>query len=375
MSKGHSFLPPSGAETWSVCALWPTMNATFPQDDSPETLEGTAAHWVWQKMLDGEPVGVGDVAPNGVIVTGEMIEGGELYVSIMPKVKRELLVVETPVSIYDVHPECYGTPDSWYFDLKTYVLDLFDYKFGHRFVDEYENLQCLLYVEGIFNRLALQLKVGQGELDQKVTVRITIVQPRCYYKGDPVRTWELKGSNIRGYINKLKMAAERAYSPNPVATTNEGCRDCPGRHACDALQKGAYSDLQYSSGSSPVELPLSAAALELKMLENGLARLQSRVEGMREFVAAKLSEGGYSPYYTMIQTYGNRKWKKPDDEILILGNMLGVDLSKKSVMTPTQALKLSIDEAVIMSYSYIPTGSPKLSLNDPKDAAKIFKKE
>lgn len=375
MSSGHSFLPPSGAATWSVCALWPTMNSTFPQDDTPEYLEGTAAHWVWQKILDNEKVGVGDVAPNGIIVTSEMMEGAELYASIMPNVKRELLVVETPVSIYDVHPECYGTPDSWYFDIKTRTLDLFDYKFEHRFVDEYENLQCLLYVEGILNRLALQLKIGQGELDQRITVRITIVQPRCYYKGEPVRTWTLKGSDIRGYINKLKLAAELAHAPNPVATTNEGCRDCPGRHACDALQKGAYSDLQYSSRSSPIELPLIAAALELKMMENGLARLQSRVEGMREFVLARLAAGEYSPYYSLKQTFGNRKWSKPDDEVLILGTLLGVDLSKKSVITPSQALNLSIDEAVIRAYSYVPMGLPKLTTNKPNDASKIFNKE
>ena len=373
MSKGHSYLAPSGAKAWSVCAMWPSMNEAYPQDDIPESIEGTAAHWVWGKLLDSEPVDVGDVAPNGHIVTQEMMEGARLYVSVLPKVKRELLVVETPVSISSVHPDCYGTPDTWYFDNTAKTLHIFDYKFGHRFVDEYENLQCIMYAEGIMNRLALQHGVGPGAFDQFVTVCITIVQPRCYYKGEPVRTWEFNGAKVRGYINQLRSAAERAHAPDPIATTNEeACRYCPGRHACPALQLGAYSDLQFSTQSSPVELPLSAAALELKMMENGLARLQARVEGMREFVVSRLAQGEYSPYYRLKDSYGRRTWNKPDDEVIALGELFGKDLSKRTVITPSQAIKNGIDETVISAYSYIHKGEPNLAENDPNDAAKIF---
>jgi len=71
-------------------------------------------------------------------------------------------------------------------------------------------------------------------------------------------------------------------------------------------------------------------------------------------------------------SYGARKWNKPDEEVLALGEIFGKDLSKKSVVTPTQALKLNIDESVIMAYSYIPKGDAKLVENNPNDAAKIF---
>lgn len=372
----HSFLPPSGAKAWSVCAMWPSMNEAYPQDDSPESIEGTAAHWVWEQMLGRLPVKVGDVAPNGYIVTQEMVEGAELYLSVLPDVGYEFLVVETPVAIPSVHPNCYGTPDTWYYHQASKTIYLYDYKFGHRYVDEYENLQCIMYAEGIINRLALMYKVEPGVLDQQINVVITIVQPRCYYKGEPVRSWELRGSDVRGYINKLAAAAERAMSPDPVATTNEeACRNCPGRHACPALQLGAYSDLQYSTQSSPVELPLAAASLELKMMENGLARLQARVEGMREFVASQVAKGGYSAYYRLQDSYGHRTWNKPHEEVLAIGELFEKDLSKRSVVTPTQALKIGIDESVIMAYSYIPKGEPKLVVNDPNDAAKIFNKE
>ena len=75
----HSFLPPSGAAAWSRCAQWPSMNAAYPQDDTPESLEGTAAHWVLANMLDERcsTPKEGELAPNGIMVTGEMLDGAE----------------------------------------------------------------------------------------------------------------------------------------------------------------------------------------------------------------------------------------------------------------------------------------------------------
>jgi len=76
----HAFLPPSGAAAWQHCALWPTMNQRYPQDDTPQTLEGDAAHWVSSEFLYGRRAIVeGSKAPNGEIVTGEMLDGAELY--------------------------------------------------------------------------------------------------------------------------------------------------------------------------------------------------------------------------------------------------------------------------------------------------------
>src|SRR5437868_4163827 len=76
----HSILPPSGAGTWRHCAMWVAMNQIYPQPDTPESLEGNAAHWVFAEMLACRQVAEGHAAPNGVIVTDEMLEGAELVV-------------------------------------------------------------------------------------------------------------------------------------------------------------------------------------------------------------------------------------------------------------------------------------------------------
>ena len=376
MSGAHSILPPSGAAAWRRCGLWVAMNQAFPQPDSPETLEGTAAHWVAWEILAGRPVAEGTPAPNGVIVTDEMIEGGELLVATirerMPLEQFGQWHIEEPVQIPRVHPQCWGTPDAWGFALSLATLEVVDYKFGHRFVDEYENDQGVAYTAGIIDVLAEKLGKGPGLLDQVITVNFTIVQPRCFYKGKPVRTWSVKASDLRGHINILAGAAEKALLPEPTAVTNEECRDCPGRHACPALQRAAYADAEYAVKSSPVELSPAAASLELRMLERSLERLQARVDGMREAVATYIRQGHSVPFHRAQQGYGRQQWTMPPEQVIAMGQLMGVDLSKPGVKTPTQAKKAGVDEAVIKAYSITPLGSIKLVPDNPADARRVF---
>lgn len=374
MSGAHSILPPSGAAAWRRCGLWVAMNQAYPKPDTPESMEGNAAHWVFAEMLAGRIVCEGLIAPNGVVVTEEMIEGGELVVeTVRTRIPvSKWLHVEEPVTIERVHPQCWGTPDIWAFTPFPPVLEVIDYKFGHRFVDEYENDQGIAYIAGLIGRVADEISEGPGAFDQHLKVNFTVIQPRCFYKGSPVRTWSIMASELRGHINALTMAAEIALAPNPPAVTNSECGDCPGRHACPALQKAAYYDAEFAVKSSPVELPPAAASLELKMLERSLERLQSRVEGMREAVATYIRQGHSVPWHRAEQGYGRQQWTMPTDQVLVMGLLMGVDLSKPGVKTPKQAQKSGVDEAVIKAYSVTPLGSLKLVPDNPADARRVF---
>lgn len=374
MSGAHSILPPSGAAAWKLCGLWVAMNQAYPQPDTPESLEGNAAHWVFAEMLAGRPVLEGMQAPNGVVVTEEMIEGGELVVdTVRAKIPAgTVLHVEEPVAIARIHAQCWGTPDIWAFVQQALTLEVIDYKFGHRFADEYENDQGVAYTAGILDHLADVLGKGPGLLDQAIKVNFTVVQPRCFYKGSPVRTWSVMASDLRAHINQLTNAAGVALAPNPPAVTNPECGDCPGRHACPALQQAAYYDAEFAVRSSPVELPPAAASLELRMMERALERLQARVEGMREAVATYIRQGHSVPFHRAEQGYGRQQWTMPVDQVLAMGQLMGVDLSKPGVKTPKQAIKSGVDEAVIKAYSITPMGSLKLVPDNPADARRVF---
>lgn len=372
MGGVHSILPPSGAAAWRLCAMWVAMNQAYPQPDTPESMEGHAAHWVFAEMLAGRSVSEGMQTPNGVVVTDEMVEGGELVVdTVRARIPAGTpLHVEERVAIARIHPQCFGTPDIWAFFGAT--LEVIDYKFGHRFVDEYENDQGIAYTAGIIDHLADLMQKGPGLLDQVIKVNFTVIQPRCFYKGAPVRTWTVMASDLRGHINQLTGAAELALMPNPPAVTNAECRDCPGRHACPALQQAAYSDAEFATRSSPVELAPAAASLELRMMEHALNRLQSRVEGMREAVSTYIRQGHAVPWHRAEQGYGRTQWTIPAEQVVAMGSLMGVDLAKTGAKTPTQAKKAGVDEAVIKAYSITPLGSLKLVPDNPADARRVF---
>lgn len=372
MSGAHSILPPSGAGAWKLCGLWVAMNQAYPQADTPETLEGNAAHWVFAEMLAGRPVSEGMQAPNGVFITDEMIEGAELVVdTVRARIPAgTVLHVEEPVALPRIHAQCWGTPDIWAFYGAT--LEVIDYKFGHRFVDEYKNDQGVAYTAGIIDHLAEVLGKGDGLIDQAIKVNFTVVQPRCFYKGSPVRTWSVMASDLRAHINQLANAAGVALAPNPPAVTNPECMDCPGRHACPALQQAAYRDAEFAVKSSPVELPPAAASLELRMLERSLERLQARVDGMREAVVTYIRQGHSVPFHRAEQGYGRQQWTMSTEQVLAMGQLMGVDLSKPGVKTPKQAIKSGVDEAVIKAYSVTPLGSLKLVPDNPADARRVF---
>lgn len=367
----HSFLPPSGAAAWSRCAMWPKMNAQYPQGDSPESLEGTAAHWVLSETIAHRTPAENTLAPNGIMVTGEMLDGAELACEAMwnrPSLGQ--WHVEETVKIPSIHPDCFGTPDVWAYSVGNAHLEIVDYKFGHGFVDEYFNAQGLLYMLGILETLKFQ--VSNPLL---VTVSFTIVQPRCFYRGAPVRTHNYTVRDAADYIVKLENAAQLAMRPAPRATTNVECDHCPGRHACSALQEAAYSDAEFANDRQPHDLSPGAAALELRMLERAYDRLGARVEGLRELTLANLRAGKRVPHYRAEPGRGRVQWNATPEQIITIGQLLGKDLSKPGVVTPVQAKKIGIDDSVISAYSAITPGSLKLIPENNADALRIFGKE
>ena len=158
----------------------------------------------------------------------------------------------------------------------------------------------------------------------------------------------------------------------PTATTGAHCKHCPGRHACPALQQGAYSDAEFAVKSLPVDLSPAAAALELKILERSLDRLTARVEGLRESLLVLGRQGERLPYYRMEQGYGRPTWTLPAEQVIAMGELMGADLAKVGVVTPAQAKKLGVDESVIKAYSVTPLGSMKLVPDDTGDARRVF---
>ena len=377
----HAFLPPSGAAKWVQCALWPTMVQRYPEREAnPLALEGEAAHWVTQMQLQGTPVAIDTQAPNGTAVTLEMLEGAQL---VQDDVRAQLgadwqsrLFVEHPLQIPRIHAQNYGTPDyrAWgRLPDGRLKLWLWDYKFGYRLVEAFENWQLIDYVAGALSEAQID-----GLQEQNVVVDMRIVQPRSYHAQGSVRNWTVKASDLRTYWNRLEMAAEDATSIIPTASPHmDVCEECPGRHACQAVQRVAYIAGDRGQMGVIHDMPPEAMGQELRALKRAQALLDARVTGLEAEVTALKKAGKSVPLWALESTPGRLAWTKGNAEVLAVGQMFGLDLAKPvEPITPTQAKAAAkaakLPESLIDAYANRSAGGSKLVYDDGSKARLTF---
>lgn len=371
---GHSVLPPSGAGAWGNCGAWVGMHRLYPEHDGdPEAAkEGQAAHAVCASMLLGGTPKEGDIdAATGVVVDEDMLDGASLYVADVLQTCAGfggVPVVETPVAIPRVHPECWGTPDAWAFDPGQMVLYVWDFKYGHRWVEVFENAQLgPCYASGILDALGFD-----GASEQSVRIVCRIVQPRSFHRDGQVREWRLKATDLRPLVNKLRAAALDALSDNPTARVGSYCRDCAGRHSCPVLQLAALEACDTAFAAQPFQLAPFAVGAELRAMRRALDMLEARVAGLETEALRLLATGNSVPYWRAEQSKGRERWNVPADQVIALGHAFGVDLAKPlQAITPKQA-KALVDETVISAYSETPRGAIKLVPCNDNHAKKVF---
>lgn len=369
----HSILAPSSAARRIQCPGSTLLEAAYPETETtPEAAEGEAAHWAAAEMLSGRLVDIGQVAPNGVVLTQEMVEGADLYyddvvATLKPHgIAPDTGAIEQPVAIPRVHPQSFGTPD--YAVWVGLRLCVWDYKFGHRFVEVYENWQLIEYVAGL-----LQPVLDRGLEDRAVDVTVKIVQPRAYHRSGPIRSWSFKASEIRGHINIASTAAHEALGPEPRQRVGPECRDCRARHACVTLQRAAMRELDEAGREQPLDLPPAALGLELRMLREGIARLQARASGLEEQALAQIKRGVVVPGWGVEHGAGRQRWKAPPTEVLAVGQMFGLDLARPvEPITPLQAVKAGLPAEMLAAMAETPRGAAALVPDDGSKARAVF---
>lgn len=368
MDGAHAKFAPSSLGRVVQCPGSCGLAVRYPEPpDSPEAMEGQAAHWVAQEMLLGRNPQAGGLAPNGAYVDQEMIDAAEEYASHI-EVRGRLGHVEQALRIPQIHPECWGTPDHWAADFAGRVIYVDDFKYGHGYVSEFENWQLMAYACGAIDSLGLD---GHGVQDWRL--ELTIVQPRCYSAAGSVRTWKLRATDLRGYVNRMRAACEEAAGMQPRLSLGPSCRHCPARHACPSLHVAAAGACDEVRRATPLDLPPQALGVELHYLHRAAELLSARISGLEEQAKVLLRQGKPVPNYSLVQGTGRRRWSKPVTEILAFGELMGVDLSKEpAAKTPAQAAKLGIDETVISAYSEVPAGELKLTADTTAITRRIF---
>lgn len=370
----HAPLAPSRAYRWgpNACPGSAAMERLYPEDEeSEDARRGTAAHWFVTEALQGREVTIGTLAPNGFPVDLEMVQcAADLLTDVQDTLAAASpdrgLWIESRVTMkHAIHSDCWGTPDIYLLDFAQRALHVWDYKYGHRYVDAYMNWQMIAYAVGVFETHGIE-----DYADWRIT--LTIAQPRNYAPEGPMREWFLNGRELMIHRESLRVAAIHASQPEAILKTGNHCRDCLAAHACPALQRAAMAavDLSYKQGA--IDMPAPAVGLELAILTAGARRIQARLDALSEHAMGLIRKGQGIPHWTLGRTQPRTVWKVSVEEVVAMGRLFQVDLAKPEAITPKQAIKAGIDEAVIAEYADTPMGSIKLIPMDDSSAAKAF---
>lgn len=382
-AEQHAFLAPSSADRWSYCSGSAWMESQFPDlsDEEPRRI-GTAAHWVFQHDLVGTPLAEGALTPNGVAVDKAMIQAATLFLAdIEAKLRpyfgdawRAAVIVEKRVAIPLVHPtHNWGTPDvrAWVPTPTGWVLFIWDFKYGFRSVEVFENKQLINYAAGCITEAKNIFPVFD---EARCKVVLTVVQPRAYHADGSVRTWETDMLALKPYVHSLAMAADEATGTAPICRPRpDVCHDCRARSGCTTLQEAAYMGMAMSGQAIPRVLSDDALGLEMALLDDAMELMKARHTGLEEVVKARIRAGARVPHWMYGPGRGKLAWNKPEAEVLALGDMLGVPLAKaREAITPTQAKELGLMPQLIDMYASNVAGATKLMRDDGSNVRRIF---
>lgn len=372
MTGQHASAPPSSMARIIQCAFSRKLCAIYPQEPNDEkAMEGVAAHWVLERVVHEEtPPEEGATAPNGVLVTGEMLDGAEMFFDAVTSDFKGALSaahIEERVDCSQIHPECWGTPDYWAFDEKTGILYVYDYKFGHRFVNPFENWQLLTYLTGILWKLGARVDI--------LRIELRIVQPRNYHKDGPIRTWSISPKEVPAYAKRISEAVYASFQNEPQATTGPECDYCSGRHACTVLQEKSMRAVEVSRRGIPIQLSPEAAGSELRMILDAIRTLEARATGLEASVIQAIHSGKRIVGLDMESSQGRETWTVPISEVISLGEAMEISLVKPAVLTPNQARKAGMEADLVKGFSDRKPGAAKLVLSNMSKARQAFQQQ
>lgn len=353
---------PSGAGRWVLCPAAPRLEAIYPSPQGPEAEEGDAAHWLAAQVLGGHVAEIEELtdrkAPNGFVVSGDMVDHTTLYIDEVRKYSRTPVIEKEIESVPGVEP---GHVDSrvkiTYPDLQIWGF-LWDFKYGYGIVEARGNWQLANYIVGMFRQHEWTL----------TGVRAAIVQPRPWHPDGKVREWIVTQADARILETQLIEAANRVADPNAPTITGPHCKDCLALHSCEAARRASMNAIDVAMSAHISELNGVDLAEELKVLKRAKDAIEKRLDAQESHALRLIDSGHVVPGYMGDWSYGHNAWK--GDSYKALSLLTGVDLTEPKPVTPAEAKRRGIDESLVKMFSERPRQKRKLVARDVSEAAK-----
>lgn len=340
-------LRPSNAGRWVPCPASPALEAPYPDDESEDAREGTAAHWVAAQVLGGHHAldELTDRAtPNGVIVTGEMVEHVQTYIDTVGPgavIEREL-----PSAIPGVDP---GTPDA--LRIEGNRGHIWDFKYGYNIVGAVGNWQGACYAVNLFAKHEWMLE----------EVTFTVVQPRPFHYEGRVRSWTITRDWAWLLYTQLTAASAATDNPTAPAVTGPHCSYCRALHVCESARRAGMNGVDVSLRQQSATVEGEELAGELRTLRRARDAITKRLDALESHAMSVIDSGRVVPGWSIDRAFGRRKWT---GDVATLEALTGVKLREERPVSPAQARKLGVDDKLIDMFATTPETGRKLVERD-----------
>jgi len=307
-----------------------------PQADNTDAEEGTIAHDAAMSLLQGKDIEVGGP------ITLDILHAARTYADYVLSFASVPLLIEVHLQMPNIHSEASGTMDAGYYDPVTRTVHVFDFKYGFKRVEVFQNPQLLCYASG-FSSL-----VGIEKIDY---FHLHVVQPRLF-ASKPASSWRFEAPLLRAHESRLRDAAYAALSPVAYCKSGAWCYMCPARFTCAAALNAGLTLFEASCQNTPDDPGNEEISYRLTVVKRALKQLEYLQSGLEAEVEYRLNEGQVIPGFEMVAKQGRREWIKPVDEVLHMGELMGVDLrSAVKPISPAQAEKAGIPAHLVKCYA------------------------
>lgn len=321
------------------------MPAALPPDyDTEARDEGNAADWLAEQIFNGNTVPLGSKAPNGWVITDDMMEHVRTYIDALDC--GDMQVVTTfRGDEYEVR----GRAD--HIKYRDGRLTIDDLKYGHRIVSPIENWTLMAHAIGWCMKNKTQ--------PDRIVLRI--IQPRPYHPDGPVREWNIPYSQLCGYYERIH---ERLRQPTDELTSGiDQCAKCHALATCPAARKSSYNAIDATDLAFSDDLPNEVLAFEKETLDTAEGIIKARRDALDELMTYRIKSGQVIHGYGLESRLGQRRWTSG-----LTGAMLsaaaGTDLTKDSIVTPAEAERRGVSKAAIAALTERPTLPAKLQKID-----------
>lgn len=340
-----------------------------PPFDTDRSLadEGDAVHWLIEQVFKGKHSAdelVDRKAPNGVFITGEMVEHADQYLS---DITSEFLLgsairIEEDTSFSDKDWSIGGRADSIW--LSGSRMTIPDFKYGWKIVEPENNWTLISHAIGFLSR--------NGDYLQAVReIRFRIYQPRPYHPRGKMREWVISYNELMQYWQQMQSALN---SPSDVCQTSANCYKCPSRSQCPALQIASMNAIDTAHSAFDSEVSNADLSSLLDNLSRAQEVLKQSYDAFEELALHRLQAGQFIPEYTMQSGKGKTQWNKGITADFVQA-LTGVDVSEKNIVSPAQAKKAGVSEVTLAVLTDRPNTGLKLVRQDvSKKAEKLLGK-